>query len=286
MGSRRLPRARWLWLVPGALLFLVVFLFVVTYTLPGNAILSPVRSLLAREGLEISSESTRLEFPLAFRMENAVIRRPGGNALRLTAVRAAWEWTGLLRWLPFRATVTMGGAKAEIRTSPMFWNPGRGRFSLASLSSEDLSPLVPISLSGSGFLLDAAEGSWKRTAMEGVTGRGKGRFAWMRVPIPEPSSPIREALLEDVTILFALRKGTLIVSSFTGTYEGARVEGTGEIAQILTPSRSTITFHLKIVNPLEGKIGSLFDLLAKNAKNANLRITGTLLSPSGEFRFF
>ncbi len=115
---------------------------------------------------------------------------------------------------------------------------------------------------------------------------GKGRFAWMRVPIPEPSSPIREALLEDVTVLFALREGALIVSSFTGTYEGARIEGTGEIAKVFSPSRSTITFHLKIVNPLEGKIASLFDLLAKNAKSANLRITGTLLSPSGEFRFF
>lgn len=286
MGSRRPSRGRWLWPVLGALLFLLVFLFVVTYTLPGDAILSPVRPLLAREGLEITSESTRLEFPLGFRMENAAIRRRGGGALRLTTVRAAWEWTGLLRWLPFHATVTMGNAKGEVRTSPWFWNPGQGRFSLASLASEDLSPLVPFPLSGSGFLLDSAEGSWKRTAAEGVTGMGKGRFAWVRVPIPEPSSPIREALIEDVTVLFALRKGTLIVSSFTGTYEGARVEGTGEIAQILTPSRSKITFHLKIVNPLEGKIASLFDLLAKNAKNANLRITGTLLSPKGEFRFF
>ena len=47
-----------------------------------------------------------------------------------------------------------------------------------------------------------------------------------------------------------------------------------------------ITFYLKIENPLEGKIAAIFDLLAKNAKNANLRITGTLLSPKGEFRFF
>ncbi|MGA7105630.1 MAG: hypothetical protein WBX49_09840, partial [Candidatus Deferrimicrobiaceae bacterium] len=115
---------------------------------------------------------------------------------------------------------------------------------------------------------------------------GTGRFAWVRVPIPEPSSPIREALLRDVTILFALREGSLIVSSFTATYEGARVEGTGEIAGVFTPSRSAITFHLKIENPLDGRIAAIFDLLAKNAKNANLRITGTLLSPKGEFRFF
>jgi hypothetical protein len=30
----------------------------------------------------------------------------------------------------------------------------------------------------------------------------------------------------------------------------------------------------------------MFDMLAKNAKNANLRIVGTLANPKGEFRFF
>ncbi|MGB3400907.1 MAG: type II secretion system protein GspN [Candidatus Deferrimicrobiaceae bacterium] len=283
---RRFGPGRWLWLAPGALLFLLVFLSVLTYTLPGDVILSSVRTSLARAGLTISSESARTEFPLAFRMDNATIGRPGGGKLLLDTVRASWEWTGLLRWLPVHVTVSKGNATAEVRTSPRFWNPGKGRLSLASLSSEDLAPLIPISASGAGFDLDSAGVRWKRTASGNMTGTGTGRFAWVRVPIPEPSSPIREALLRDVTILFALREGSLIVSSFTATYEGARVEGTGEIAGVFTPSRSAITFHLKIENPLEGKVGALFDLLAKNAKNANLRITGTLLSPKGEFRFF
>lgn len=283
---RRFAPGRWLWLAPGALLFLLVFLSVLTYTLPGDVILSSVRTSLARAGLTISSESARTEFPLAFRMDNATIGRPGGGKLLLDTVRASWEWTGLLRWLPVHVTVSKGNATAEVRTSPRFWNPGKGRLSLTSLSSEDLSPLIPISASGAGFDLDSAGVRWKRTASGNMTGTGTGRFAWVRVPIPEPSSPIREALLRDVTILFALREGSLIVSSFTATYEGARVEGTGEIAGVFTPSRSAITFHLKIENPLEGKVGALFDLLAKNAKNANLRITGTLLSPKGEFRFF
>ena len=30
----------------------------------------------------------------------------------------------------------------------------------------------------------------------------------------------------------------------------------------------------------------LFDMLSKNAKNANLRIVGTLTAPRGEFQFF
>ncbi len=286
MGIRRRARGRWLWLVPGALLFLFVSLSVFIYTLPGETILSSLRPILARGGLKIFTESARTEFPLAFRMENAAVSLPGGRTFRLETVRASWEWTGFLRWLPFHAVATMGKARAEVRASPRFWNPGKGRFFLERLGSDDLSSLIPPSVSGAGFLLDNAEIRWKRKASGDIFGTGKGTFSWLRVPIPEPTSPIRDALLEDVTILFALREGSLIVSSFTGTYEGARVEGNGEIAGIFSPPRSRVTFHLKIENPLEGKIAGIFDLLSKNAKNANLRITGTLLSPTGEFQFF
>ena len=286
MGNRRLVLVRWLLPVLGALLFLLVFLSVLTYTLPGSAILSSVRPLLAREGFEISAASARTEFPIAFRMDGAAIGRKGKRPLRLDTVRASWEWTGLLRWLPFHVTASMGKAKAEVRTSPRFWNPGQGRLVIESLAGEDLSPLVPFPVSGAGFFLDSGEVRWRKSGSEGLDGTGEGRFAWIRVPIPEPTSPIREALIEDVTILFALRGESLVVSSISGTYEGALVEGTGEIENILFPRRATITLHLKIENPLEGKIATIFDLLSKNAKNANLRITGALLSPTGEFRFF
>ena len=286
MGNRRLAPVRWLLPILGALLFLLVFLCVLTYTLPGNAVLSSIRPLLEREGFEISVASARTEFPIAFRMDGAAVSRMGGQPLRLDTVRASWEWTGLFRWLPFHVAASMGQAEAEVRTSPRFWNPGKGRLSIRSLASDALSPLIPFPVSGAGFLLDSVELRWRRSGSEGVTGTGKGLLSWVRVPIPEPTSPIREALLQDVTILFALRGGSLIVSSITGSYEGARIEGTGEIANIFFPARSTITLHLTIENPLEGRIASIFDLLSKNAKNATLRITGTLLSPTGEFRFF
>lgn len=286
MRIRRFARGRWLWLVPGVLLFLFIVLSVFIYTLPGETVLSALRPMLARGGVTVSPESARMEFPLAFRMENATLSVPGGGTLRLDTVRAGFEITGLLRWLPFHAVATMGKAKAEIRTSPMAWNPGKGRISLEHLGSEDLLPLFPASVPEAGFLLDTSDLRWEMNASGELSGTGKGTFSWMRVPIPEQSSPIREALLEDVTILFAMRGGSLIVSSFTGTYEGARVEGNGEIAGLFHPPRSKITFNLRIENPLEGKIASIFDLLSKNAKNANLRITGTLLSPTGEFQFF
>ncbi len=286
MGIRRLAPGGWLWTVLGVLLFLLVFLSVVAYTLPGDAVLSVARPLFARSGFEISAASARMELPLALRLDGAAIRRNGGGTLHLDTVRAAWEWTGLFRWLPFRATITKGQARVRIRTSPRFWNPGKGRLSISDLAGEDFAPLVSLKASGVGFLLKGAEVRWRRRASGAFSGMGTGRFAWLRVPIPDRSSPIREALLRDVTIRFALRGQTLVVSSLAGTWEGARVAGTGEVADVLSPARSTVTLLLTIANPFEGKVAAIFDLLAKNAKNATLRITGSVLSPKAEVRFF
>ena len=286
MWGRRFFRGRWLWIVPGVFLFLFVFLLAISYTLPGSVILSFVRPFLAKSGVEISAETARTEFPLGIRLENAVFLRPGTGELRLDTIRAGWEWTGLLRWLPVHVTVSKGNATAQLYTSPRFWNPGKGRLFLDNVASEEFASLLPPSASGTGFLLESAEARWSRSSSGEISGRGNARFAWLRVPIRQPSSPIREALLQDVTALFAVQGKSLIVSSIAGTCEGAHGEGTGEIAELFSPPRATITFHLRIENPLEGKIALLFDLLAKNAKNANLRIRGPLLSPTGEFQFF
>jgi hypothetical protein len=64
------------------------------------------------------------------------------------------------------------------------------------------------------------------------------------------------------------------------------VDGTGEITRVLSPGKSMMTFHLRIRNPFEGRVALLFDMLSKNAKNANLRIVGTVAAPVGEFQFF
>ena len=64
------------------------------------------------------------------------------------------------------------------------------------------------------------------------------------------------------------------------------MDGTGEITRVLSPQQSTMTFHLSVRNPFEGRVALLFDMLSKNAKNANLRIVGTLTAPKGEFQFF
>jgi hypothetical protein len=167
----------------------------------------------------------------------------------------------------------------------MVSNPGKVQMRLAKIGSEDLAALFS-GTQGHGFRIEDADIRWKRSASGQATGAGEGSLAWLRFPIPAQNSPVRDALLSDVRLKFVVREGTLHVSSLTGTYEGSAVDGTGEIARFLTPSRSAINFHLRIRNPLEGKIAILFNMMAKNAKNANLRVGGTLLSPTGEFQFF
>lgn len=285
MRRSRIAAGRWLLPVVAGLLFVLVFLVAVSLTLPGDAILSLARPAFARAGLEIEAGSVRMGFPLAVRMSDVRVSRAGMGAVRLDSVVAACEPLGVFRWLPFRVTARKADASAEIRTSPRFWNPGRARVRIADLSHEDLSPPFPL-VPDAGFRLDAAEVQWSVSPPAEIVGRGTGRFSFLRFPIPTLGSPVREAELRDVEIRFALRGGTVHVSSVTGSYEGARVHGTGEIARFLTPLQATVTFHLTIENPLEGRIATLFDLVAKNAKNANLRITGTLFAPAGEFRFF
>src|SRR4030066_2060320 len=115
LGGRRFPRGRWLWLVPGVLLFLLVFLFAVSCTLPDDVILSLVRPALAKAGFEIAAESARVEFPLGVRLDKASIGRPGGAELRLGTIRAGGGGAGVLRWLPVPATGSKGRAQAEAR---------------------------------------------------------------------------------------------------------------------------------------------------------------------------
>jgi hypothetical protein len=167
----------------------------------------------------------------------------------------------------------------------MVSNPGKVHLRLSRIGSEDLAALFPAA-PGTGFLIDSADLQWKRAGNDAVSGAGEGSLSWLRFPIPAKNSPVTEAELRDVRLKFIIREGTLLISSLTGTCEGAAVEGTGEISRFLTPSVSAITFHLRIRNPMEGRISILFNLVEKNTKNATLRINGTLQSPAGEFQFF
>jgi len=278
-------RGRWFLAALGALLFIFVFLSFFLYTLPKETVLSPVKSALASQGIEFSCEEARIAFPLRLVCRNAILVPRGGDALFLDSIVASWEWAGLFQWLPFHLTAMHGMATLDIRTSPMISSPGKVRLRLASVGSDDLAALLSAAF-GAGFLIDSAELQWKRTSSGEVSGSGEGSLSWLRFTVPTPGSPVQEALLRNVKLKFVVREGTIRVSSFTGTYEGSDVDGTGEIARFLTPSLSTITFHLRIQKPLEGRIATLFDMVAKNAKNANLRVKGTLLSPTGEFQFF
>lgn len=284
MPGRRTALRRGLLLSLGGLLFLLIFLLVLSLSLPGEAILSWIRPRLAKAGMNLTAEEVRFAFPVSVRMRNADLLLPQGKSIRLDTVDASFELLGLFRGLPFRVTVQKGTGSAEIRTSPAFWNPGRLQMRLSRI---DHDALVPPLAPRSDFDFSLTSGELRGDRSDGdLTGNGSASLSLLRIPIPSRESPVREAEIREAEIRFALRDGTLHVSSFTGSYEGARVEGTGEVERVFTPLRSTVTLHLTIVNPLEGNVATLFDLVSKNAKNGTLRITGTPLAPRGEFRFF
>jgi type II secretion system protein N len=278
-------RGRRLLAALGILLFAFIFLSVFLYTLPTDTVVSPLRSVLGRQGIEFSCEEAGIGFPLRLVCRKAVIAQRSGPPLSLDSVVVSWEWMGLLQGLPIRMTAKRAAASLDIRTSPMVSNPGKVRIRLTNVGSDDLAAMLA-GAPGTGFLIETADLQWKRTSAGAVSGMGEGSLSWLRFPVPAQDSPVREALLRDVTLKFVVRGGTLHVSSLTGTYEGSAVDGTGEVARFLTPSLSAMTFHLRIQNPLEGRIATLFNLVAKNTKNANLRIRGSLLAPAGEFQFF
>ncbi len=285
MRSSGFARGRRLPAVLGIFLFALVSLFAFLYTLPKDTLLSPLSSVFAAQEIEFSCEEASFVFPLGLRCGNAVISPRGGRSLSLDTVVAAWEWTGLFQWLPFHLRAVRGPASVDIRTSPMISNPGKVRLRLLRVGSEDI-PALFRAESGTGFLIDSADLRWKRDGNGPVSGSGEGSLSRLRFPVPAKDSPVSEAELHDVKMKFIIREETLLISSLTGTYEGAAVEGTGEISHFLTPSVSAITFHLRILNPMEGRVATLFNLVAKNTKNATLRINGTLQSPAGEFQFF
>lgn len=285
MAGSRIARGRWPIAALGALLFLFIFFAVLMMSLPGGVVVSIARSAFRGAGLELSGGEGRYVLPFTLRIANAMIGPPGKVAAPVDSIAAGWEPSALFSWLPGHVRVERGTAWIDVRTSPFFWKPGKVRLRLAGVGSDDLSPLLASPETWS-FSAESAEVVWSAASSRNAAGRGTATLSRLVLPIPAPDSPIREAVLTDVRLQFLIRGDTVQVSSLAGRYEDAAVEGTGEIARFSTPSNSKITFHLKIRNPLEGKVATLFNMVAKNAKNANLRITGSLVSPAGEFQFF
>jgi hypothetical protein len=267
-----------------AVLFLAGFLLTVAYTLSGETVLSLVRPALKSQNVDLSVEDARFTFPLGVRLMGVTVTALGNPPIRFDQIDAAWEWTGLFRWLPARVRIDRGSATAEIRLSPAFWNPSRGRVTLAGLSSREI-PLPVFSESGAGFSVRKFDARWSGSGRK-LTAKGSGAFDFLQIPVPAPQSPIREARIDNVSITFVVRGDDLHVPRVQGIYERSRVDGTGEISGFLVPRRARITFHLRVMNPFEGGVAVLFDMLAKNAKNANLRIVGSLAAPKAEFQFF
>jgi hypothetical protein len=268
----------------GALLFLASLTCAVALTLPPDVILSTLRPMLRDRGVDLSAQDARFIFPPGVRLSGVTLTFPGNPPVALDEIVASWEWTGLLRWAPSRLRFRKGVASGDLRFSPAFWSPGSGDILLSGVSSSDL-PLSVFSTSGAGFSVRKVEARWKVSRGK-LMADGSGTLDFLQVPVPAPDSPIREARIEGVSLSFLIREKAFLIPKLAGTFEGSQVDGTGEIKGGLSPRQSMMTFHLRIRNPSEGRVGLLFDMLSKNAKNANLRIVGTLAAPVGEFQFF
>ena len=267
-----------------ALLFLASLCSAVALTMPSDTILSTLVPMLRSRGIDLSAQEARYLFPSGIRLSGVTLSFPGDPPVALDEIVASWEWTGLFRWSPARLRFRKGAASGDLRFSPAFWNPGSGNILLTGVSSSDL-PLSVFSTSGAGFSIRRIEARWNVSHGK-VTANGSGTLDFLQVPVPAPGSPIREARIESVSLSFLIREKSLLIPKLAGTYEGSQVDGTGEIKGVLSPRNSMVTFHLRIQNPFEGRVGLLFDMLSKNTKNANLRIIGTLTAPMGEFNFF
>lgn len=268
----------------GALLFLVTLSSAVALTLPSDTILSALRPMLRNSGIDLSAEEARFLFPTGIRLSGVTLSFPGNPPVALDEIVASWEWTGVFRWAPARLRFRKGAASGDLRFSPAFWNPGSGHVFLSGVSSSDL-PLSVFSASGAGFSIGQVEARWKESGGK-LTAIGSGTLHFLQIPVPAPDSPVREARIERVSLSFLIRDNAFRIPKLAGTYEGSQVDGTGEITRVLSPRLSMMTFLLRIRNPFEGRVATLFDMLSKNAKNANLRIVGTLTAPVGEFQFF
>jgi hypothetical protein len=268
----------------GAVLFLASLSFAVALTLPSDTILSTLRPMLLKRGVDLSAQEARFLFPAGIRLSGVTLSLPGNPPVALDEIVASWEWTGLFRWAPARLRFRKGAASGDLRFSPAFWSPGSGSILLSGVSSSDL-PLSVFSSSGAGFSIRQVEARWNVSRGK-VAANGSGTLDFLQVPVPAPDSPVREARIEGVSLSFLIRENAFRIPKLAGTFEGSQVDGTGEITRVLSPRQSTMTFHLRIRNPFEGRVATLFDMLSKNAKNANLRIIGTLAAPMGEFQFF
>jgi hypothetical protein len=284
LPAKGVPRGRWVAPALGTALFLAALAGAIAVTLPDDFLLSAVRSLLARSGIAVDAREARFRFPSGVRLTGVSVSAPGYPPVALDEAAVSWEWTGLFRWLPARIRLRRGGASADFRLSPSFWNPSRGTVALHGVSSSDI-PLPVFSSSGAGFVILNVDAGW-RISGGNLSADGSASLDQLRIPVPAPESPIREARIDNVALAFAVRGDTFRISRLTGYYEGSPVDGTGEITGLRRPGAAGVTLHLRIRNPLEGRVAAMFDMVAKNAKNATLRIVGTLAAPKGEFLFF
>ena len=283
VNSARIPIKRICAYALGGLLFVVGFLLITVFLLPGETLLGIITPSLEANGVNLDAEKARTIFPLGIRIENAVLSIRGGHPISFDEAAVSWEWTGLFKRLPSHIRAVRKNAVADIRLSPIIWNPSGGEATLSDISSDALG--LPVrSRGGVEFFLRRAQARWSGSG-DSLTANGSMEFDYLSLPVNATNVPITVARIDKASLSFVIRGNTLYIRNLKGSYDGARVEGGGEIAWFLSDAANA-ALQLTISNPFEGGVGMLFDMMAKNAKSVTLRITGSPTAPRTEILFF
>ena len=252
----------------GGLLFIIIFMLAVAFTLPMETVLGLVTPSLEAKGISLEAENTRFVFPLGIRLENSAVSIRDSHPIPIYEATAAWEFSGLYKGLPSRLRIIHGQSLADIRLSAAFWNPGRGEATLEGISSDMLASVL--SASKMKFSIRRIQTRWQGAGND-LNGAGSAEFDYLLFPVNLPG--IQEVRIDNVSASFVAKGNTLHIHRMRGNFREAQIEGSGEIDRFISGDASVMLL-LTLRNPFKGEVGMLFSMLAKNVNNAAIKISG------------
>lgn len=273
---------RRLWL-PAILVIAAAFSVGLLSSLPADRIVASISRNLATEGFSLSAASSRITFSPGIEMTGVSMVVPGRRAIpAIDRVEIRIDWAGIFKGRPVRVEAERGDGTFSASLSPFKPFSERGSVEAHRLSGGDIAPLLGSDGDTSPDLfVESLKATWDVSG--NPRGRGKLLLRTLTIPLSDPSSLVRSATVTDASIDFAIFERSVSITGFTGRFEGCNVDGTGDIA-LAKPSRATV--HLRVRNPFEGKVATLFEMMSRNAKSATLRIKGPLASPQAEMLVF
>lgn len=251
-------------------------------SLPADRIVASIFRSISAKGISLSAASSRITFSPGIEMTGVSVAVTGRRAIpAIDRVEIRLDWAGLFKGRPIRVDAERGDSTFSASMSPFKPFSERGTVEASRLAGTDIASLLEPEGTAPDLFVESLQASWD--VLGNPRGRGKVILRTLTIPLSDPSSLVRSATVTDANIDFALLDRSISITGFTGRFEGCDVDGTGDIASAGPPR---MTVHLRVKNPFEGKVATLFEMMSRNAKSATLRIKGSLASPQAEMLVF